>query len=193
MSTQVESWVATTITANEATLRVLKNSIPLTITGTLRERSNRIHSAATESLKQVLMEKMQSGTADDADGKPRPSPKPLALPANSSPFAVRLAYISASLQTSLEEQKEFAKMDQRIDDWELDLAASDVSRFDQKVRAMVTGVVAALIGREYDTRLHNLENLGIEAAVGSGVLNALKFNDGKFIFVLFIWNSIDWN
>lgn len=157
------------------TLRVVRSSVPAE--RGLHDRSNRVHTAALETMKRALnanlqaMSQAQSWASDS--GVAAPTVDPIELPASSSPYAVRLAYLSGSLLNASASQQKYAEFDRHVDNWELDLGANDVARFEEKVRTMVTGVVAAMIGRETDTRFDVLNEIGIDVAVQMGIINPL--------------------
>ena len=181
MKTQVESWLLSEIpkpeggTVEKATLRVLRNGIPLSIEGTLRERSNRVHSLATESLKAALVENLQGPPKDsESEEKPRVA-APIKLPPSSSPYAIRLSYITGSMNMQRDMQR--TDFDHRVADWELDLAATDVARFDEKVKTMVTGIVAALIGRTVDSRHEMITSRNYDIATVMGIITPLTLNN----------------
>jgi hypothetical protein len=193
MASLVDNWLATGLSATSATVRVVRNAVPTTVTGTLRHRSNRVHSSATETLKQVLMANMQQhdDTHDPETHEPVRKRPMVELPASSSPYAIRLAYLSGSMLNAASSQLKYAEFDRRIDDWELDLGASDVARFDDKVRTMITGVTAALIGRKTDRRFERMKSLGIDVAIACGIINpltnlgdGLEFRESIFASVL---------
>ena len=175
MGTQVESWLLSEI-SDSATLRVLRNGIPLSIEGTLRERSNRVHSLATESLKAALVENLQGPPKDsETEEKPR-VPAPIKLPPSSSPYAIRLSYITGSMNMQRDMQR--TDFDHRVAEWELDLAATDVARFDEKVKTMVTGIVAALIGRTVDSRHEMITSRNYDIATVMGIITPLTLKNG---------------
>ena len=183
MGTQVESWLLSEIsnkpdgkTVEKATLRVLRNGIPLSIEGTLRERSNRVHSLATESLKAALVENLQGPPKDsETEEKPRVA-VPIKLPPSSSPYAIRLSYLTGSINMQRDMQR--TDFDHRVAEWELDLAATDVARFDEKVKTMVTGIVAALIGRTVDSRHEMITSRNYDIATVMGIITPLTLKNG---------------
>ena len=174
---QVESWLLQTLTidGNTATLRVLQNGIPTSIEGTLRERSNRVHSFATESLKMALIENLQGEPADKEEKKP--VKVPIKLPPSSSPYAIRLSYITGSMNMQRDMQR--TDFDHRVADWELDLAATDVARFNEKKNTMVTGIVAALIGRTLDSRHEMITSGHYDVATVMGIITPLTLTEGS--------------
>lgn len=157
------------------TLRVVRSSVPAE--RGLHDRSNRVHTAALETMKRALNANLQAMSQAQAwasdSGAAAPTVDPIELPASSSPYAVRLAYLSGSLLNASASQQKYAEFDRHVDNWELDLGANDVARFEEKVRTMVTGVVAAMIGRETDTRFDVLNEIGIDVAVQMGIINPL--------------------
>lgn len=157
------------------TLRVVRSSVPAE--RGLHDRSNRVHTAALETMKRALNANLQAMSQAQAwasdNGAAAPTVDPIELPASSSPYAVRLAYLSGSLLNASASQQKYAEFDRHVDNWELDLGANDVARFEEKVRTMVTGVVAAMIGRETDTRFDVLNEIGVDVAVQMGIINPL--------------------
>lgn len=192
MASLVDNWLAVGLTEATAKVRVVRNAVPTTVTGTLRHRSNRVHSSATETLKQVLMANMQQheDTHDPETHEPVRKRPMVELPASSSPYAIRLAYLSGSMLNAASSQLKYAEFDRRIDDWELDLGASDVARFDDKVRTMITGVTAALIGRKTDRRFERMKSLGIDVAIACGIINPLTNLSGGLEFRESIFASV---
>lgn len=177
--TLVDRWIF--VDENDAssgdkiTLRVVRSSVPAE--RGLHDRSNRVHTAALETMKRALNANLQAMSQAQAwasdNGAAAPTVDPIELPASSSPYAVRLAYLSGSLLNASASQQKYAEFDRHVDNWELDLGANDVARFEEKVRTMVTGVVAAMIGRETDTRFDVLNEIGVDVAVQMGIINPL--------------------
>ena len=174
MQTQVESWLLSNLDGKTAKLRVLQNGVPQSLMGTQSERSTRVHSLAKDTLRRALMDNLQHRSADAETGEPATVHAPLQLPPPDSPYGVRLAYVTGAMNMQRELQR--SDFDSQYANWELDIAANDVGKFDTKVRAMVTGVVAALLGRTYDSRHEAYTSGQYDIATALGIITPLTLN-----------------
>ena len=102
--TLIERWIFLDddVRADKVKIRVVRNSVPAE--RGLHDRSNRVHTAALETMKRVLNANLQAmsqaRTWAASEGAAAPTVEPIELPASSSPYAVRLAYLSGSLLNS---------------------------------------------------------------------------------------------
>lgn len=184
---QVESWLFSDFESDlSINVNVLRNALSLHISGTLRQRSNRIQSSASEHLRAVILSNLRQPKSVDGPDEPTGSAvplKPIPLPDSKSTYATRISYLIAGIN----QQRILDPADiDKIAQWEYDLAASDAARFEEKVIAMATGIAVALIGRTVDSRaaMVKTQALGLSDAIALGAVTPLRVvvgpNEGDY-------------
>ena len=127
------------------------------------ERMQRMHDVFTKEISEIMLSNLSSGQlpaakrsrvdADGAAGYLRvdsmPKKEPLVRNPN-SPYAVEVARVRQSIYNAgMDSIQEF---DEKARHWEIDSAAGDLASWHHLVKAMVTGVTAAIISTKSDER-----------------------------------------